>query len=221
MLKLALAPCLALALAACGANPSSLSAAELQAEREQAAREQASKTATSTSTATAADSGAPAAQSGRQATTVKVKATAEVEVTTGDAPAPGKAQPAQTASGSTRLSFAGGGFGYFFADGSFDRGEVLVQGQAAPGYCRFEAPACEGRCILDSLPVKYSLFTAGKGYVMAVETEYDMGRKVVSSVYKAGSCQAEVKTLQHSYAPRQAWTLDAGDSTVPAEHLAL
>lgn len=173
----------------------------------------------STGTSTGASTGTMTEQAERPAgaageTTVTVHTETDVTVTVGGA---GRA-PASAATEGTLLRFADGAFGWFFADGSFDHGAALVRGQQAPAFCRFEAPGCEGRCVVDALPAKDALFTNGAAFFRAYETETDLGRTVVASIWRGGRCEAEVKTLQHAYSPTHAWVLDAGDSTVPAEH---
>ena len=203
----ALAFCLvATSLAACGVDTSKLN-------NSSTLKDQGTDTATSTATATSTGTADP-----RQGqTTVEVQTQTTVKVTTGAASAPVVA-PGSGSANSTLLTFADQAYGWFFADGSFDRGAVLVAGQKAPGYCRFEAPDCEGRCIIDSLPAKNSLFTNGTAYFRAWETETDLGRTVVASIWQGGHCAAAVKTLDHAYSPTHAWTLDPGDSTIPSKH---
>lgn len=171
--------------------------------------------------ATGQASDAPAADQSQPQTTVKVHTETDVEITTGGSSTASNGKLAQD-DGSIRagqlLRFADGAFGWFFADGSFDRGAALAHGQEAPAYCRFEAPDCEGRCIIDSLPAKDSLFTNGAAFFRAYETETDLGRTVVASIWMGGACQAQVKTLAHAYSPNHSWVLDAGDSTIPSQH---
>lgn len=198
----------ALATTACGIDTSKLAADSTLKDQ---------GTDTSTGTGTSASTDAPAADPRQAGTTVSVQTQTTVTVTTGAGPAAASA-PAGGAANSQLLTFADGAYGWFFADGSFDRGAELVQGQQAPAYCHFEAPACEGRCIIDSLPAKDSLFTNGSAYFRAYETETDLGRTVVASLWQGGHCQAAVKTLAHAYSPAHSWVLDAGDSTVPSQH---
>lgn len=198
----------ALATTACGIDGSKLAA-------DSTLKDQGTGTDTGTATSVATS---PAASG----TTVHVQTTTTttVDVSTGNQPDSAGNAPVTAPATSTELTFADGAYGWFFADGSFDRGSELVQGEQAPAYCRFEAPDCEGRCVIDSLPAKDSLFTNGTAYFRAWETETDMGRLVVASVWQGGHCEAAVKTLAHSYSPAHSWVLDAGDSTVPSQHLA-
>lgn len=159
-----------------------------------------------------------------QPTKVHVHTETNVDVVIGDAPA-AAAGSGERAGGSeagndsgTMIRFADGAFGWFLADGTFAHGAAYVHGQQADAYCRFEAPDCAGRCVVDELPVKESLFSNGAIYLRAIETETNRGRVVVASAWRNGACEADIRTFQTSYFPAQSWVLDPGDSTIPADH---